>query len=114
MLKRSRLLITIEDVMPRKRIRPVHPGEYLSEILVELQLSQQRVARDIGIAPTRISQVINGQRPITAEFALRLGRYLRQSPRFWLNLQSRYDMDMTEDEIGAKVAREVRPLEAVA
>ena len=49
-----------------------------------------------------------------AELALRLGRYFRQSPRFWLNLQARYDMDMTEDEIGAQVAREVRPFEAVA
>ena len=47
-------------------------------------------------------------------FALRLGRYFRQSPRFWLNLQARYDMDMTEDEIGARVAKEVRPFEAVA
>lgn len=100
--------------MPRKRIRPVHPGEYLNEILEELQLSQQRVARDIGVAPTRISQLVNGQRPVTAELALRLGRYFRQSPRFWLNLQSRFDMDMTEDEIGAQVAREVRPFEAVA
>ena len=100
--------------MPRKRIRPIHPGEYLNEMLEELELSQQRVARDIGVAPTRISQVINGQRSITAELALRLGRYFRQSPRFWLNLQARYDMDMTEDEIGAQVTREVRPFEAVA
>ena len=100
--------------MPRNRIRPIHPGEYLSEMLEELEIPQQRVARDIGVAPTRIGQVINGQRPITAELALRLGRYFRQSPRFWLNLQARYDMDMTEDEIGAKVAREVRPFEAVA
>lgn len=92
----------------------MHPGEYLNEILEELQLSQQRVARDIGVAPTRISQLVNGQRPVTAELALRLGRYFRQSPRFWLNLQSRFDMDMTEDEIGAQVAREVRPFEAVA
>lgn len=100
--------------MPRKRIRPIHPGEYLSEMLEELEIPQQRVAKDIGVAPTRISQVINGQRPITAELALRLGRYFRQSPRFWLNLQARYDMDMTEDEIGARVAKEVRPFEAVA
>ena len=100
--------------MPRKRIRPIHPGEYLSEMLEELEIPQQRVARDIGVAPTRISQVINGQRPVTAELALRLGRYFRQSPRFWLNLQARYDMDMTEDQIGAPVAREVRPFEAVA
>jgi addiction module HigA family antidote len=83
-------------------------------MLEELEISPRRAARDIGVAPTRITQVINGQRPITAELALRLGRYLRQSPRFWLNLQARYDMDVIEDEIGARVAKEVRPFEAVA
>ena len=83
--------------MRRKQITPVHPGKYLRELLEELNLSQYRVAKDIGVAPMRISHVINLQRPITAELALRLGRYFRQSPRFWLNLQARYDIDVTED-----------------
>jgi antitoxin HigA-1 len=100
--------------MPKKRIRPVHPGEYLQEILEELNLTQQRVATDIGVSPVRISQVINGQRPVTAELALRLGRYFGQTPRFWLNLQARYDMDVTEEEIGARVVKEVRRCKAVA
>lgn len=100
--------------MPRNQIQPVHPGEYLREMLEQLHLSQQRIATDLGVAPMRISHVINGQRPITAELALRLGRYFRQSPRFWLNLQARYDVDVTEDEMGARVAKEVRPLEVVA
>ena len=58
----------------------------------------------------RISHVVRGQRPVTAEPALRLGRYFRQSPRFWLNLQSRYDMDVTEEALGELVEREVQPL----
>jgi addiction module HigA family antidote len=100
--------------MTRKRIKPVHPGAYLREVLEELSVSQYRLAQDIGVAPMRISHVVRGQRPVTAELALRLGRYLRQSPRFWLNLQSRYDMDVTQDELGKLVEREVRPLKAVA
>ncbi len=100
--------------MPKKKIAPVHPGKYLKELLEELGVSQYRLARDIGIASMRISHVIRGQRPVTAELALRLGHYFRQSPRFWLNLQARYDMDVAQDKIGQRVAREVRPFKAVA
>lgn len=100
--------------MAKRRIAPVHPGSYLKEMIEELGLSQYRLAQDIGVAPMRISHVVRGQRPITAELALRLGRYFGQSPRFWLNLQSRYDMDVTQEELGKLVEREVRPLKAVA
>jgi addiction module HigA family antidote len=100
--------------MVKRRIAPVHPGSYLKELLEELRLSQYRLAQDIGVAPMRISHVVRGQRPVTAELALRLGRYFRQSPRLWLNLQSRYDMDVTQEELGKLVEREVRPLKAVA
>ena len=100
--------------MPKKQIAPVYPGEYLKELLEELGLSQYRLAGDIGVAPMRISHVIKGQRPVTAELALRLGRYFNQSPRFWLNLQARYDMDIAEDQIGAQIAKEVRPHKRVA
>jgi addiction module HigA family antidote len=100
--------------MAKRRIAPVHPGSYLKELIEELGLSQYRLAQDIGVAPMRISHVVRGQRPITAELALRLGRYFGQSPRFWLNLQSRYDMDVTQEELGKLVEREVRPLKAVA
>src|SRR5213594_5003653 len=99
--------------MARTRIKPVHPGAYLREVLVELGLSQYRLAQDIGVAPMRISHVVRGQRPVTAELALRLGRYFGQSPRYWLNLQSRYDMDMAEDALGDRVGREVRPFKTV-
>ena len=61
----------------------------------------------------RVNLVVNGRRPITAALALRLGRYFGQNPRYWMNLQSRYDMDVAEDALSAQVAREVRPLTAV-
>ena len=96
--------------MTKKNIKPVHPGIYLKEILDELKLSQYRLARDLGITAMRINYVINGKRPVNAELALRLGRYFSQEPRYWINLQARYDMDMTEDELFDQVAREVHPL----
>ena len=95
------------------RITPVHPGAYLKQILEELELSQQELARAVGVSPMRISHLVRGRRPVTAELALRLGRYFGQSPRYWVNLQSRYDMDVAEDTLGARVTREVRPLETV-
>lgn len=100
--------------MAKTRIPPVHPDGYLKELLEEVGLSQYRLAHDIGVPAMRISHIIHGKRPVTAELALRLGRYFGQSPRYWLNLQSRYDMDVTEDELGERVAREVRPFQAVA
>jgi len=98
--------------MKKKRITPVHPGVYLKELLDELELSQYRLAMGLGVPAMRINHVVNGKRPVTAELALRLGRYFGQNPRYWINLQSRYDMDVTEDALAEKVAREVRPLMA--
>jgi len=100
--------------MAKARIAPVHPGVYLKELLEELRLSQYRLAQEIGVPAMRISYLVHGKRPITAELALRLGRYFGQSPRYWLNLQSRYDMDVAEEELGERVAQEVRPFKAVA
>jgi addiction module HigA family antidote len=99
--------------MAIKRIAPVHPGKYLKELLSELQLSQYKLAQNLGVPAMRINLVINGKRPVTAELALRLGRYFAQDPRYWLNLQSRYDMDVAEDALADQVAREVRPFAAV-
>lgn len=99
--------------MTKKHIAPVHPGIYLKELLEELKLSQYRLAQDLGVPAMRINHVVNGRRPVTAELALRLGRYFAQSPRYWMNLQSRYDMDVTEDALSEKVTREVYPLRAV-
>ena len=98
--------------MIKKRISPVHPGVYLKELLDELNLSQYRLARELGVPAMRVNHVVNGKRPVTAELALRLGRYFGQNPRYWLNLQSRYDMDIVEDVMSEQVAREVHPLMA--
>jgi addiction module HigA family antidote len=92
----------------------VHPGVYLKELLEELGLSQYRLAQDIGVPAMRISHVIHGKRPINAELALRLGRYFGQTPRYWLNLQSRYEMDVVEDALGKRIMREVHPFKTVA
>ncbi|MEK6815017.1 MAG: HigA family addiction module antitoxin [Nitrospirota bacterium] len=100
--------------MPRKPLAPVHPGAYLKELIDEFGLSQTRFARGMGVSAMRISLVVHEKRPVTAELTMRLGRYFLQSPRYWLNLQSRYDMDVAEDALSLKVKREVRPLKAVA
>lgn len=100
--------------MTKARIAPLHPGVYLKELLEELEMSQYRLAQGIGVPAMRISHVIHGRRPVNAELALRLGRYFGQSPRYWLNLQSRYDMDVAEERVGSRVVREVRPFKAVA
>ena len=75
---------------------PIHPGEFLGETLSELQISQAQFARAIGVSPMRVSHIIKGTRPVTAELALLFGRALRQSPQYWLNLQTIYDLKTVE------------------
>jgi addiction module HigA family antidote len=98
--------------MRRQMIAPVHPGIYLKELLDELKLSQYRLAKELSVPAMRINLIIKGKRPVTAETALRLGRYFGQSPRYWMNLQGRYDMDIAEDALSEKVEREVHPMQA--
>jgi len=74
----------------------IHPGEFLQEILDELGLTQTAFAQAIGISPMRVSHLLKGQRPVTAELALRLGRALGQTPQYWLNLQSTYDLKVAQ------------------
>lgn len=97
-------------------IGPIHPGEHLAEFLAEYGLSQYRLARDIGVPPRRINEIVKGLRAITADTALRLGRYFGVSPRFWLNLQAGYDLETAEAALGERLSLEVacRPPEAVA
>jgi len=95
--------------MGKERILSVYPGTYLKEILDELAISQYRLAKDIGVPAIRINYIVNGKRPVNAELALRLGRYFWQNPRYWLNLQSRYDIDSAEDTLSDQVARQVHP-----
>ncbi len=96
--------------MKKVHISPIHPGVYLKDLIEELNLSQYRLARDLGLPAMRINHLVNGKRPVTAELALRLGRYFGQSPRYWINLQARYDLDVAEDALSEKVAIEVRPM----
>lgn len=88
---------------------PIHPGEFLKEALEELGTSQAEFARAIGVAPMRISHIVKGTRPITAELALLFGRAFGQSPQYWLNLQSAYDLKTAEREIRSRL-KAVRPL----
>ncbi len=95
--------------MKRRRLKPVHPGEILfEEFLKPMNLSQNRLALDLGVPPRRINEIVLGKRGITADTALRLARYFRNSSRFWLGLQMDYDLDIAEDEIGDSVEHEVR------
>jgi addiction module HigA family antidote len=95
--------------MPAKKIKPVHPGEILlEEFLKPMNLSQNRLALDMGVPPRRINEIVLGKCSITVDTALRLGRYFNMSPQFWLGLQMDYDLDIEEDRIAKRLDREVR------
>jgi addiction module HigA family antidote len=95
--------------LPSKKLSPVHPGEVLEEeFLKPLELSQHRLALEIGVDPRRINEIVLRKRRLTANTALRLGRYFDTSPEFWLGLQAQYDLDVEEDELGDKLEKEVR------
>ena len=79
---------------------------------VEEALAQYRLARDIGVPPRRINEIIKGQRAITADTALRLGRYFKMSPQFWLNLQSHHDLELEQERLGKRLEKEVKVLNA--
>jgi antitoxin HigA-1 len=96
--------------MPRK-LKPVHPGEILhEEFMVPLGLSMNKVAMALRVPVTRIADIINERRGVTADTALRFARFFGNSPAFWMNLQTRYDLEVAEDEIARKVERDVQPL----
>jgi addiction module HigA family antidote len=91
-----------------EKIQPIHPGEILlDEFLVPLGITQYRLAKDIRVPQPRISQIIRGERSITADTALRLSRYFGTSERFWLNLQARYDLERQKDLFGKRLDRDV-------
>ena len=89
--------------MIKNALPPIHPGEFLRETLEELGISQAQFARAIGVAPMRISHVVNGTRPVTAELALLFGRALGQSPEYWLNLQAAYALKIAEQSMGTRL-----------
>ncbi|MGB3095127.1 MAG: HigA family addiction module antitoxin [Candidatus Deferrimicrobiaceae bacterium] len=96
--------------MTRKIQPPIHPGEILlEEFLLPLGISQYRLAKDIGVPPRRINEIVHGKRAISADTALRLSRYFAMSDRFWINLQARYDIEREKDLLAGRLDREVRP-----
>jgi addiction module HigA family antidote len=96
--------------MMAKRLPPVHPGEVLlEEFLAPMGLSQYRLAKDIGVPPRRINEIVHGTRAVSADTALRLARYFGTSERFWLNLQAQYDLDVEYDLIGDRIEKEIAP-----
>ena len=95
--------------MGKKELHPVHPGEVLlEEFLKPMGLSQNRLALDVGVPPRRINEIVLGKRSITADTALRLGRYFGNSPQFWLGLQRDYDLDIAAEALGERLEREVQ------
>ena len=99
--------------MNRKRIPPIHPGEILlEEFLKPMDLSQNSLAMDIHVPARRINEIVQGKRRITADTALRLGRFFGNSPQFWLGLQMDYDLDVAEDNLKSRLNREVHPYPA--
>ncbi|MCI0363719.1 MAG: HigA family addiction module antitoxin [Phycisphaerales bacterium] len=93
-----------------KRLPPIHPGKILrTEFLEPLGLSQYRLAKDINVPPKRIGEIISGKRAISADTALRLARRFGTSAQFWMNIQSRYDLEVAEDTLKERIEREVRP-----
>src|SRR6267378_803555 len=116
MRMKSRSWITtrsLEGTMAKK-LKPVHPGEILrEEFMTPLRLSMNRMAMDLRVPVTRIADIVNERRGITADTALRFALSFKNAPAFWMNLQTRYDLEVAEDEIAAKVARDVQPLETL-
>ena len=95
--------------MQTNNMRPIHPGEILREVLEELGCSARALARALDVPVNRITGILREERGITADTALRLARYFNNSPEFWLNLQSAYDLRQAQRTVGKKIAREVRP-----
>lgn len=101
--------------MKDQKLSPIHPGEILLEDFMKpLGLSQYRLAKDISVTPIRISQIVNGQRAISVDTAMRLARYFGTSAAVWLRLQVRYDLEVAENELSNRINREVKVLHQTA
>jgi len=99
--------------MATKKLDPVHPGEILQkEFLEPMRLSQNRLALALGVPARRINEIVLGKRGITADTALRLARYFKMSPQFWLGLQMDYELDVAEDMLEGRLKKEIKPMSA--
>ena len=95
--------------MAQRRLPPIHPGEILmEEFLKPMGISQYRLAKDVHVPPRRVNEIVQGKRAISPDTALRLSRYFGLSERFWINLQSRYDLEVEKDRLAGRLEREVR------
>ncbi len=98
--------------MTKKKIKSIHPGEILmEEFLIPFNITQYRLAKDIAVAPRRVNEIVHKTRAITADTALRLGKYFGTSPQFWLNLQSRYELETQEEALSDILKRKVKVLQ---
>jgi addiction module HigA family antidote len=94
--------------MALKKMAPIHPGEILvEEFLSPMGISQYRLAKDISVSARRVNEIVHGTRALSADTALRLSRYFGTSERFWLNLQTRYDLEREKDRLGKRLEKEV-------
>jgi len=101
--------------MSKRDFPPIHPGEILTaEFLEPMGVSQYRLAKDIGVTARRINEIVHGRRSITADTALRLGRFFGMEAQFWLNLQTHYDMEVAQEALADRLDKEVHPLSRAA
>jgi addiction module HigA family antidote len=101
--------------MGKNKIAPLHPGEVLrAEFLEPLKMSQNRLAMALRVPARRINEIVLGKRGITADTALRLARYFKMSPQFWLGLQMDYELDLAEDAIEKEIIEDIKPMSAMA
>ena len=107
--------VDFSDVASGRRLPPVHPGEILrDEFLTPMEISVYRLAQAIKVSRPRLNDIVLGRRGITTDTALRLGRYFGMTPEFWINLQTRYDLDVAERTTRRQIEREVEPHAALA
>lgn len=98
--------------MSKRKMAPIHPGEVLLEdFLKPFEISQYRLAKDINVPARRINEIVHGKRAVTADTALRLSRYFGVSAQFWLNLQSRFDLEVQKDKLSKRLKFEVKVLD---
>ena len=99
--------------MAKRKFAPVHPGVVLAEdFLKAMGITQYRLAKGIGVPPRRINEIVQGKRGVTADTALRLGKFFGMEAQFWMNLQSHYDLEGAKDALASKLDREVEVLKA--
>ncbi len=108
MIKRE----TLQHMAKAGTLPPVHPGQHLLDYIEGAGITQYRLARAIHVPPRRINEIVHGKRGITADTALRLARFFRTTPQFWMNLQAAYDLAVAEAAIGEKLMREIDPVAA--